>query len=83
MEKWGYVTFTGSHTIDQRAKVIDDFRDRKDAQIMIASLRTGGTGLNLTMACRMIMIDLWWNTVSTYWNIHIGFLLANHSKTGR
>jgi hypothetical protein len=28
---------------------------------MIASLKAGGTGLNLTMANKCILVDLWWN----------------------
>lgn len=28
---------------------------------MISSLRTGGVGLNLTMANKCILVDPWWN----------------------
>jgi len=31
---------------------------------MLASLRCGGLGLNLTMASKVIMIDPWWNSAS-------------------
>lgn len=63
MEGWGYVTFTGDDNIDGRDKKIEQFK-KKEISIMLASLRTGGTGLNLTMASRVILIDLWWNTVN-------------------
>lgn len=30
-------------------------------RILIASLKAGGIGLNLTMASRVIILDPWWN----------------------
>ena len=30
--------------------------------IMLASLKTGGTGLNLTMASRVLLVEPWWNS---------------------
>lgn len=32
-----------------------------ECKIMIAGLKCGGQGLNLTAANRVISIDLWWN----------------------
>ena len=45
---------------DAREKVVTDFRKKKDVQIMVASLKCGGVGLNLTCASRVINIDLFW-----------------------
>lgn len=64
MEGWEYVTLQGTHNIEQRNKAIHDFGKKKGIKIMLATLKTGGTGLNLTMACRVILMDVWWN-VST------------------
>ena len=38
------------------------FRDDTDKQILIASMKCGGVGLNLTMASKVICVDLWWNS---------------------
>lgn len=48
-------------TIAARDKAIDQFGRNPDSKILIASLKCGGVGLNLTMASRVICVDLWWN----------------------
>lgn len=49
-------------THDARDKSVAQFRIDPDLKIMIASLKCGGVGLNLTMASRVICVDLWWNS---------------------
>lgn len=44
-----------------RVKTLLLFEQDKDMKIMIVSLKCGGVGLNLTMASRVICVDLWWN----------------------
>ncbi|KAJ5199656.1 hypothetical protein N7491_009546 [Penicillium cf. griseofulvum] len=44
-----------------REKQIEQFGKEKDIRIMISSLKTGGIGLNLTMANKCILVDPWWN----------------------
>ena len=39
-----------------RNNVIKEFRDKEEMHVMIASLKCGGVGLNLTMANRVICI---------------------------
>ena len=47
---------------DSREKAINDFADpTKNRRILLASLKCGGLGLNLTMASRVITLDPWWN----------------------
>ena len=46
----------------EREKAISDFKQDPECRIMIASLKTGGVGLNLTMASKVICVDLWWNS---------------------
>ncbi|KAK2766795.1 hypothetical protein FQN54_006109 [Arachnomyces sp. PD_36] len=58
---WGYVTLTGKMPIAAREIAMKRFREDLDTRIMISSLRCGGTGLDLTMANKCILIDLWWN----------------------
>lgn len=49
-------------TNKQREKAIAEFKDIPERQILVASLKCGGLGLNLTMASRIICIDLWFNS---------------------
>lgn len=51
----------GGVTIKARAKMVDDFQTNPDNDILIISLKAGGTGLNLTAASVVIHYDLWWN----------------------
>lgn len=38
------------------------FSDKdSEKRIMIASLKAGGTGLDLSAANKCILVDLWWN----------------------
>ncbi|KAI9775902.1 MAG: hypothetical protein M1835_005663 [Candelina submexicana] len=59
---WGYCTYHGKMTLPGREKAIRDFKSQRDKRILLASLKCGGVGLNLTMASRVICIDLWWNS---------------------
>jgi SNF2 family DNA or RNA helicase len=38
-----------------------DFREKPEVKVMIASLMAGGTGLDMSMANKCILVDLWWN----------------------
>ncbi len=51
----------GSLTQTKRSEVIETFQDDKDHKILVATLKTGGVGLNLTAAQNVIHYDLWWN----------------------
>ena len=44
-----------------REQIIEEFQTDKESQVMILSLKAGGTGLNLTSATNVIHYDLWWN----------------------
>lgn len=60
-KKWKYCTYHGKMSHQARDKVIKEFSEDGEMKIMIASLKCGGVGLNLTMASRVICIDLWFN----------------------
>lgn len=60
-QKWKYCTYNGKMTHQAREKTITDFAKDGDTKIMVASLKCGGIGLNLTMASKVICIDLWFN----------------------
>lgn len=51
----------GSQTLKEKTEVIDTFQEDEDYKILVATLKTGGTGLNLTAARNVIHYDLWWN----------------------
>ena len=51
----------GSQTRKEKANVIDTFQEDEDYKILVATLKTGGTGLNLTAAQNVIHYDIWWN----------------------
>ncbi|KAL9610783.1 MAG: hypothetical protein Q9167_004539 [Letrouitia subvulpina] len=58
---WDYVNYNGSMSQASREQALIQFKDSPETMIMIASLKCGGVGLNLTMASRVISVDLWWN----------------------
>ncbi|EDN03070.1 predicted protein [Histoplasma mississippiense (nom. inval.)] len=47
--------------IRQREKSIEEFSKDPEIRILVCSLRTAGTGLDLTAANKCIFVDLWWN----------------------
>jgi len=44
-----------------REAVVDSFQDPAGPPIMLISLKAGGTGLNLTAADHVFLLDPWWN----------------------
>ena len=54
-----YIRLDGS-TRD-RAKVVDAFQSDEGPPVMLISLKAGGTGLNLTAADHVFLLDPWWN----------------------
>jgi SNF2 family DNA or RNA helicase len=48
-------------TTRDRASVVRTFQDEAGPPIMLVSLRAGGTGLNLTAADHIFLLDPWWN----------------------
>ncbi|KAF2432590.1 hypothetical protein EJ08DRAFT_695349 [Tothia fuscella] len=62
VERWGYTTYHGGKNHDARDKAIKDFEKELNLRILLASLKCGGIGLNLTMAQKVIVVDPWWNS---------------------
>ncbi|WP_010458349.1 DEAD/DEAH box helicase [Acidovorax radicis] len=58
-----YLTLTGQTPPRQRGAVVKSFQAQDDtsAPILLASLKAGGLGLNLTAADTVIHLDPWWN----------------------
>jgi superfamily II DNA or RNA helicase len=45
----------------ERGQVVDRFQNSDGPPVMLVSLRAGGTGLNLTAADHIFLLDPWWN----------------------
>ncbi|KAI4769967.1 hypothetical protein E4T52_14995 [Aureobasidium sp. EXF-3400] len=61
-EKWEYVTLHGGMSKKTRDSNIEKFKTIPKIKILIATLKTGGQGLNLTCARYVLNVDPYWNT---------------------
>ncbi|THY18645.1 hypothetical protein D6D02_02738, partial [Aureobasidium pullulans] len=61
-EGWEHTTLHGG--LDQKARDenIENFKSDPTVKILIATLTTGGTGLNLTCASKAILCEPWWHS---------------------
>ncbi|GAB7343261.1 hypothetical protein MBLNU457_1317t1 [Dothideomycetes sp. NU457] len=60
-ESWGFCQYTGTMSTKARSECIAEFKANATLKVMLASLKCGGLGLNLTMANKVICVDPWWN----------------------
>ncbi|TAJ09287.1 DEAD/DEAH box helicase [Marinilabiliaceae bacterium JC017] len=51
----------GKSTTTQREQSVKNFQENNDLRVFLISLKAGGTGLNLTAADYVYIIDPWWN----------------------
>ncbi|RAH69183.1 putative SNF2 family helicase [Aspergillus aculeatinus CBS 121060] len=59
---WSAACLTGKMNLAKREASMKQFSDvNGNTNIMLASLKAGGIGLDLTAANKCILIDLWWN----------------------
>lgn len=61
LEPYGVAKIVGGQTDAIRRNEIEKFKKRKDVPVLIASVRSGGEGLNLTEASYVVHFDHWWN----------------------
>lgn len=54
-----YVTMTGA--TKDRQKLVEKFQNDANCKVFLLTLKTGGTGLNLTAADMVFIFDPWWN----------------------
>lgn len=54
-----FVTMTGSTR--NRQELVEQFQNNKECKVFILTLKTGGSGLNLTAADMVFIFDPWWN----------------------
>ena len=53
--------YTGEMSTTQRDRVVKDFHDNPDRKVLLMSILAGGTGIELTPANNVIIMDPWWN----------------------
>lgn len=56
-----YRRIDGNTSSEKRYEYCEEFNNDTSIDLMIISLRAGGTGLNITGADSVILYDLWWN----------------------
>lgn len=59
-----YSYLTGEVQQNQRASVVQNFEMQKGYSAFLIQLKTGGSGLNLTYADHVFLLDPWWNPAS-------------------
>jgi len=58
---FAFVRLDGSTASEDRAGVVGAFQAADGPPVMLLSLKAGGTGLNLTAADHVFLVDPWWN----------------------
>jgi len=61
LEPYGVAKIVGGQTDANRRSEIEKFKKNPEIPILIASVRSGGEGLNLTEASYVVHFDHWWN----------------------
>ena len=61
LNAYGIATIVGGQTDSVRKIEIEKFRYSDKVSILVASLKSGGEGLNLTEASYVVHFDHWWN----------------------
>ena len=60
-EKIRFQYLDGSTTPKERQRAVETFQNTPEERVFLISLKAGGTGLNLTAADYVFIIDPWWN----------------------
>ncbi|MHB8779453.1 MAG: SNF2-related protein [Anaerolineales bacterium] len=61
LEPYGVAKIVGGQTDANRRGEIEKFKKNPKVPVLIASVRSGGEGLNLTEASYVVHFDHWWN----------------------
>ncbi|WP_066627252.1 DEAD/DEAH box helicase [Labilibacter marinus] len=56
-----YEYLDGQSSTVQRERSVNNFQENDDLRVFLISLKAGGTGLNLTAADYVYIVDPWWN----------------------
>ncbi|PSN71662.1 hypothetical protein BS50DRAFT_569313 [Corynespora cassiicola Philippines] len=60
-KKFKYQRYDGSMRMNDRVDAVDKFMEEATENIILISLKAGNSGLNLSKASRVIMMDPFWN----------------------
>ncbi|KAF3934176.1 hypothetical protein ABW20_dc0104524 [Dactylellina cionopaga] len=60
-DKISFERYDGSMSAKDRNDAVLNFTENPDVKVMLVSLKAGNSGLNLTVASHVIIIDPWWN----------------------
>ena len=63
-----------------RDRRVDRFQDDPDCRLFLISLKAGGTGLNLTAADYILILDPWWNPAVEAQAIDRAHRIGQHKK---
>jgi len=63
-----------------REQIIREFREHRGSRFFLISLKAGGTGLNLTEAAYVMMLDPWWNPAAELQAINRAHRIGQESK---
>lgn len=61
LEPYGVAKIVGGQTDANRKSEIEKFKKQREIPVLIASVKSGGEGLNLTEASYVVHFDHWWN----------------------
>ena len=60
-QKINFCLLTGNTPLKDREKQVAAFQEEESQLLFFISLKAGGTGLNLTKASYVLLLDPWWN----------------------
>lgn len=63
-----------------REEVVQSFQESKDIPVFLISLKAGGTGLNLTSADYVYLVDPWWNPAVENQAIDRAYRIGQHNN---
>lgn len=74
----GHAYLTGSTR--NREAVVNQFQQSTDTRVFLISLKAGGTGLNLTAADYVYLVDPWWNPAIENQAIDRSYRIGQHKN---
>ncbi|CAM3977036.1 DEAD/DEAH box helicase [Mucilaginibacter galii] len=74
----GHAYLTGSTR--NREAVVNQFQHSADTRVFLISLKAGGTGLNLTAADYVYLVDPWWNPAIENQAIDRSYRIGQHKN---
>ena len=61
-----FAMLTGEASAQEKKVAVERFQNEVDVQVFLISIKAGGTGLNLTRADYVFILDPWWNPFVEY-----------------